>query len=925
MGVFVPMRSALVVLAAASCSSRPTPIAPPSAPPPPLANDPWAAPLTPASPAPVEPVADVGPKSYTLTADAEVAWQPHKCHKRVTPWYSDDDTEVLPQVSPGEGGGCGEGSCGTTLDQKAAQVNKSRPDGGVCDDRHRDELEAGILAVPSPKPTAATSSWDHKSALDYRDLVTSTLALTTAESAQLDKDGFVVPERLQYPDYSTAFYDIHRGQLPLYVSADAILHAVYASNDQLVAEVERTQLVAQLDAALGAMHCGLPLAAKAYPAEIADDLDLYLTVARSLLANRVIPSELGHVDPLVKPIFDAIQQATDGLGTVEMFGRERVLDATVYEPRGHYRGDEALEKYFRAAMWLSRTEFDLSVRDSRSSIPGYTPDPRETPREAVVALALSDLANRTRATPHLASVERAWSAFAGGREDVSFRDLELLRKQARISSLTEADAAERLRAAIGDRFVRTVNVHPMPNVTHLPVIATLLGPRLTADTRALNEFVAGRGGDHHGVELGYMLGHDRALAYVDPKLKPALDKGRDALAHVPVGDDLYSHWLEAVRALAQKPAGALPAFTETPAFADKRLDSALAGYAQLRHNHVLIQARVYDVGGCEIPDGYVEPALATYQALADYARTARSTFRALDPRDTAKGIAYFTRLERLMRVLVQLSREELGNRPLSPAAKRFLSMIVERREAMAWGYEGSFPIATWDGWYFDLFPNLDVAFKSASLVIDYATFDRDGKTGVHYLGAHQAHMGVFVVDTGGKPRVMVGPVASAFEHTGALGKLYRDEDADSIGEAPWHASYTVPAVAEPILSVTLAAARPQPKEQRGPLGRRQAGGWKRRQLGQKDPLPDDTIRLVTASDLGEVTIELLDHHFVKMAEVKVKASGGRVDTKLAAQPRPVEALRVRAGGWVTRIDTDVEGYASGRFGGGKLPGNLLEP
>src|SRR5262249_39689124 len=145
MCVSTPMRPALLVLAVASCSSRPTSLAPPTAPVP-AAPDPWAAPLTPA-PAP-EPVADEGPKSYTLTAADNVEWKPHKCHKRVTPWYSDDDTEVLPQVSPGEGGPC-EG-CGNTLDKKAAEINKSRPDGGVCDDRHRDELEAAILAVPAP-------------------------------------------------------------------------------------------------------------------------------------------------------------------------------------------------------------------------------------------------------------------------------------------------------------------------------------------------------------------------------------------------------------------------------------------------------------------------------------------------------------------------------------------------------------------------------------------------------------------------------------------------------------------------------------------------------------------------------------------------------------------------------------------------------
>jgi len=130
-----------------------------------------------------------------------------------------------------------------------------------------------------------------------------------------------------------------------------------------------------------------------------------------------------------------------------------------------------------------------------------------------------------------------------------------------------------------------------------------------------------------------------------------------------------------------------------------------------------------------------------------------------------------------MRVLTALSHEQLANRPLSAAAKRFLAMIVERRETTAWGYGGSFPVATYDGWYLDLFPHIDTALEDASFIADYATFDRNGQQGVHYLGAKGPRLGVFVIDTGGAPRVMVGPVARAYQHTGPLDHRLDDEAA----------------------------------------------------------------------------------------------------------------------------------------------------
>ena len=885
------MRPALLVLVA-SCSSHPG--APKAASAPVVTPDATAA----------------------VVAEEESGWTPHRCRKTVWPnydssYYRDNEPpDPVEEVSEPELEGGDDGGGGKTLDEKAAEIAKTRPNEGVCDTRHRDNLEAAILAVPAPPPAAGLpKGWDRKSPLAHRELVRSTLSLTASETQQLERDGLVVPARLAYGDYTSAYYDIHRGELPVYVSVDSILHAVYASHDQLLAGIEREKLIAQLDAVLGAMHCGLPVASKLYPTDVANDLDLYLTVARTLLADQEVPSELGKVDAAVAPIVDAIKEAGP-LREVHLFGRVRSFDVSQYTPRGHYAGDEHLERYFRAAMWLSRTELNLVSRDTRSSTPGYRLDPSETPREAVVALALADLAETTGALAGIAALDRAWTSFSGRREDIPFADLKLLRAKAGITALTEPEVASRLRAAIGDGYQRTVNVHPSPNVPHLAAIATLLGPRITPDTVALGGLTDERGPALQAAEVGYMLGHDRGLAYIDPKdaaLKAKLRTARDHMIHAPLGDDLYSAWLEAIRALAHRPQGAMPSFMDTQSFHDLRLDSAIAAYGQLRHNHVLVAAQVYDQGGCEIPDGYVEPAVATYQALADYARRGRQVFESLDPTDTSKGVAYFARLERLMNVLVALSREELANRPLSASAKRFLSMIVELREAEgATSYNGSIPIATWDGWYIDLFPQMDVSFKDASFMADYATFNRNGQTGVHYIGAKGPRLGVFVVDAGGAPRVMVGPVANAFQHTGPLDRRLDDAAAATIdGDAPWAKSYTAAAPAEPTLA--LAFLRP-PRKQSAPTER------VRLRAGPRTQLPPNTLRIDSERELGEVTIELLDHHFVKLASLQVRVREGQLDTVVPRQQRPIEAIRIVAGDFQGRLDLGLDGYGHRQFG-----------
>ncbi len=865
----------------------------------------------------------VNPGRAAVTADAPVvaqapeadplpAWKPHKCKKTVWPSYesySDDEPEVSTyEPDPFDEGG---GDAGKTIDQKTRDLAKTRPSEGVCDVRKRTDLEASLARLPAVAPAKApATAWDRKTAPGYRDLVHSTLALTAEEDRQLARDGFVVPARLGYDDYASAYSDIHRGQLPVFVSVDSILHAVYASHDQLVGSLEKGKLLAHLDAALGAMHCALPLAANDYPADVANDVDLYLTVARTLLASNSqtsccdeVPSELGKVDAAAQNIVKLIL-ASGPLTEIELFGRKRSFDASQYTPRGHYAGDSDLEQYFHAAMWLSRTELNLVSRDSRSSQPGYQPDPTETPREAVVALALADLAKRSKATAEIAAIDNAWSAFAGRREDIPFAELDKLRAKAGITKLTDPEAAARLRDAIGDSYQRTVNVHPMPNVPHLPAIATMIGPRITPDTVALGALVDGRGPDLQAAEVGFMLGHDRGLAHLksDPKLVARLRTARDELSRVPAIKDLYGAWLDAIRALAKRPQGALPSFMDGSAFADLRLDSALAAYGQLRHNHVLIAAQVYDQGGCEIPDGYVEPAIETYRALAAYAARGKAVFAALDPKDSTQGVAYFTRLERLMNVLTALSREELANRPLSAEAKRFLSMIVEMREASAWNYNGTFPIATHDGWYLDLFPFQDVAFKDASFIADYATYNRDGEQGIHYLGAKGPSLGVFVVDAGGAPRMMVGPVAHAYQHTGKLEHRLDDDAATSIqGSAPWSASYSVAAPAAPDLTLKFQRdTKPDPDAMRRGAPKRE--------------VPPNVVRIESLNELGTVTVDLLDHHFVTLKNVTIRVGKGVTDTVVPALSRPVESIRIRVGAFQARVDLDLSGYLRHEFG-----------
>jgi len=736
----------------------------------------------------------------------------------------------------------------------AAMVN----DGCTTTPARVDSLAASIVCAPAPRATSAARAaarWDKRTAPQYLDLVTQRFGLSADDRMHLYADGVVVPPRLEYGTYVDALRDVHRSQLPLYVSIDAVLHAVYASNDKVIAEIESSDLQHEISSVLEAMHAKLTDQPGRYSRATERDLDLYLKVGRYLLEPTTEGPSLLDGDAEARHLVDLVMRA-GGLAHVKLFDRERVVDFGAFRPRGHYAAAVAsknptgadLSSYFRAAMWLSRIEFNLVSRSSRSSAPNA--DPSETPREASAALALSDLAGRAEVTDKIAKIDGVWSALGGRREDVSIGDLRALVAKASITNVASPDAPERLRTAIGNGFVRSARTHvqaePSPS---LPVIATLLGPRITNDalaTRPLSHPEVPTRFEVPAVEMAFALGQDRALAHLDrdltafPALRPALDQARAKMfdPKTEPKTDLYSAWLGAVRGLSEKPEGTRPSFMETTAFADMRVASTVAAYAQIRHNYVLYVPTTYDEGGCDIPDGYVEPAPATYAALIDYATRGERALRALE----TPSAEYFQNLARMLRVLDRIATRELSGEPLRDDERRFLSMVAEE---VRWEPNGYSATPHWDGWYYRMHRGETDALEEAKLVADYFVSVNGGTA--DYAGVKSVRMGFFVVDTGGGPRMAVGPVTRSFQAKGPIAPRWSDDDADAIkGSSPWATSYTSATIPEP--AFTLKTAH-----------------------GELDE--GITIEATTASALGAVTIALLDHHRVPVVTLTKDVNG----------------------------------------------------
>jgi Protein of unknown function (DUF3160) len=832
--------------------------------PPPPTETPGPTPA-PASAAAPEPEVPLTPARICALAP-QVVVPPLAGARPFAPSFSPDPATAaaLGPLRPGDGTKC-ERFCDSVDPSEAADVCAIANQNIRRNERMADKDRGPVTAT---RATRATRPWDPARPPKYLDRIDAHLHLTAEEHDRLRASGFVVLDRLAYASYASAFHDVFQEQLPLYVGVDAVLYAVFRGTEHALERIERSRLAPALTSMLRKLRSGLAAARGAYDGDTLVDLDAILGVAWAL-AGRATDGEPVTVlgSEVAEGLARSLLTAAKGrqLAPVDLFGRKRMVDFSQLEPRGHYAasvpfestlpGEPSLGQYFAAVMWLSRLDLNLVTRSCRSSDVGGNEDlGKPTPREARDALALAEVAERSGALAELATFDGTYRQFAGVREDVSPPDLLRIARAAHVTA-HDRDAGARLAAAIGSRFPRTARTHFTPEgCGDLPAIATLLGPRIVPDVEPLTALVHDRVRERKSVpgfaggDLGFVLGHDRSKRYVRdlgqfPDLPGALDGARARLARgAHESRDLYGSWLRAILALGQAPPATAPSFTTHEAYADARLNSALVGFGELRHAFVLLAAQGYDSYGCEIPDAYVEPLPAVYDALLEHVRALRTA---------AHG---WEGLERVVSTLAALAHDEAEGRELTAAQRRWLGMVSEYVPSDGYVSTGEPP--KWTGWYVDMFEDRQHgASRSAAFVADYFTLTNAER--VAYVGSRGPRLGVFVVDAGGEPRAMVGPVAEGYELQMPIEKRLTDKTAlaaELPRQAPWRESFAVPERPAPALGLEVQVVHCEDQD-----------------AGPSPPMPSYMRAKVTpggtwrvavrsAVPAGPVTVTLLDHH-----------------------------------------------------------------
>jgi len=659
------------------------------------------------------------------------------------------------------------------------------PDFGDFLQKQRGITPAQFHARYVPRPTAPDALDIDLPSVQYLDLIQKRIKpaaeqqpLSQAQRRALSAQGLVVLEERAFPSFGDAFYDVFVNDQPLFVTSDAMLHAFHKSFDQLLQDLEEqylTSLLAALlrDGAAGVRDIRSALGRDAVVAQAADDVELLFEVGRELLKGNQ-----GHSHQRIDEILKAAAKETPL--HIRFLGRTREVDFSQFRPRGHYTRSEGLKRYFRAMMWLGRE--DLAFRIGESF------------RETVAAFLMVDAIQRGGVYREWEEFDRTISYLVGSPDGANPRDLLVLMTRLGyrdfeefVRRATPADTLARIGDQnIGEQKILSAIVKKDPGAPQfrLPKSAQLLGQRFTLDSYLFHQLTFDRIPREvkrmmpQPLDVPAVFGQTRAIELLQSDLdrhrhQESLAACIEYVKAVPDGfwkENVYHGWLDVLRDLGAEPPARAPSLVKTRAWADLKLQTQLASWAQLRHDTILYAKQSYSMGlSCDYCDVYVEPNPSFFAKLGALAeRTASLLKGAPRTSDAAKQVldSYVTVFEQFASSMGQLrsvAEKELAGTPITLQERLFLRSVMEIKVS-----RGCVVEVHLSGWYPKLFPVYRMSIEWDPTVADVHTQPTDEHANVVgkvlHAGVGNVNLAAFLVKGhDGKTRAYLGPVFSYYE------------------------------------------------------------------------------------------------------------------------------------------------------------------
>jgi hypothetical protein len=639
--------------------------------------------------------------------------------------------------------------------------------------------------------------------------------LTSYEKDLIYQNGFMVSERLSENTFGIPLLEIYHRDLPVYISSDAVLHALHQSYDRILKDVELGMLISKVQILLNQMHQKMPQLAARYSSnpdmlQTLKDVDVFLTVPRKLLSASAVPY---YSDNLTSINYYLNKVNThSGMQYEFIFANNcRKVDWSQFEPRGHYIDFQhpGLADYFKAMMWLGRMELYLMAPEN--VYPLCEPDFYDVQRQTIITVLIKELFELAAVSPLLQEIEGILKFFVGESDNVTMPDILYMQQAVQftfadelldsLKIVTFQDTLKNQSFAYQKILSQVLISNPMTPDSIIPASAFMLfGQRFVIDSYVMATVVFDR----------IKFNNEKVCRLFPSSLDPMFALGNNAVGQLLIPEleqykystnlaglrflidsyttefwesSIYNQWLYGIKTLNPPlERESLPLFMRTGAFWQKQLNTQLTSWTQLRHDNLLYAKQSYTGGTiCSFPYTYIEPFPELYASLHSLGTIAEQKFQAIDFPDPFRKqtiLEYFNNLKNISLTLKGITEKELTGTPFSPAETEFLHKVIYDTLSGS----GAPPYA---GWYTKLLyddpSGEDALLKEDFIVADVHTVPTNCVGGylgaVVHVGTGPVNLGVFIAEVPGVQKVaFVGPVFSYYEYTTLNYNRLNDED-----------------------------------------------------------------------------------------------------------------------------------------------------
>ena len=657
------------------------------------------------------------------------------------------------------------------------------------------EYPAGVFLDSSP--TDIRNS-------DYGKEIIEKFKLTDYEISLINKNGFMVSDRLRFPTFINALWDVYIQDMPVYISSDAILQALHFSYDKILTDLELRFLVPKLDSALYKMKKEIArINLKGKPdkyVQAVHDIDLFISVARKLLNGSAEPSfkenisKMEYIDTLIKSetfIEEALFSDT-----------YKGYDFSQFTPRGHYAYIKDLTPYFQTMMWLGRIE--LIVSNAKNEIK-YNQTDADLQRMALMTSLLAETAQSSTAIQEFTEIESILKVMIGKPDNISIFEVIETLNNTKLNTLAICDTlnwrkfqSQLMQLSSANQLYNSQVLFTSPMEPELipPSVFLLFGQRPIIDgfitANVVYDKIVKNGAKvkrmiPSTLDILFSLGNDAAIQLMSDEInKYTYAQNLAGLRYLveSYNDDfwqstLYTNWLNGIRSLnPPENRKSLPKFMQTAAWWQKTMNTQLAGWSQLRYNFLLYAKQPYTSSiVCSYPYGYIEPIPDFYNSIKQFWMKLDEIAEIIRSKNSylSNGLKAFSKMwiETLDK-LELLSNKILNNIEYDDKDMDFICSTLDKGSVC--DPYNSKPF----GWYLKLYygmsPELFLLYyiegsgleSDKMIVTDVHTIptDEDGNMvgWVLHGGTGPINMAVITAPThDGKTRSYIGPVFSYYE------------------------------------------------------------------------------------------------------------------------------------------------------------------